>query len=184
LRRCELLLFILFVLITAPALGQSRRPPPGTYEFVLCHPDCRDSTSRVGGGLFVVVDGDIRKALSGVPLDSVDNVGGNVPNACFRVSADSTIGGREYYPSIRHVGLSAVREDGDDDREDSDADFSLQLYHSPDASFEVTLRFVGRGRVTGQGRQYDWNGRGPVEFSVMTAQRTGPPDPRVCFTRS
>jgi len=125
----------------------------------------------------VVVDGDIRKALSGVPLDSVDNVGGNVPNACFRVSADSTIGGREYYPSIRHVGLSAVRED-------SDADFSVQLYHSPDASFEVTLRFVGRGRVTGQGRQQDWNGRGPVKFSVMTAQRTGPPDPGVCFTRS
>ena len=174
----ELLPFVFSWLLTAPALGESRRPPAGTYEFILCHPDCRDSTTRVGAGVFVVVDGDIRKALSGVPLDSVDNVGGrNAPNACFRVSADSVIGGREYYPSIRHVGLSAVTEDGDDA-------FSLQLYHSPDASFEVILRFVGRGRVTGQGNQYDWNGRGPVEFSLMTGQRTGPPDPRVCFTRS
>ena len=96
-RRCDLLLFVLFVLITAPALGQSRRPPPGTYEFVLCHPDCRDSASCVGAGLFVVVDGDIRKALSGVPLDSVDNVGGNVPNACFRVLSALESGPRESY---------------------------------------------------------------------------------------
>jgi hypothetical protein len=75
------------------------------------------------------------------------------------------------------MALSAVAEAGDDD-------FSLQLYASPDAFFEVILRFVGKGRVTGQGRQNDWNGRGPVEFSVMTGQRIGPPDPRVCFTRS
>jgi hypothetical protein len=124
-----------------------------------------------------VVDGDIRKGLSEVPLDSVENVSwGHVPNACFRVSADSVIRGREYYPSIIPVALSAVTEAGDDD-------FSLQLYASPDAFFSVILRFMGRGRVTGQGRQNDWNGRGPVEFSVMTGQRTGPPDPRVCFTR-
>jgi len=178
LRRREVLPFVFSLLLTAPALGQSRRPPPGTYEFVLCNRACRDSTTRVGAGVFVVVDGDIRKALSGVPLDSIENVAwGSVPNACFRVSADSVIGGREYYPSIIPVGLTAATE-ADDDA------FSLRLYASPDASFSVILRFVGRGRVTGQGRQNDWNGRGPVEFSVMTGQRTGPPDPRVCFPRS
>ena len=170
-------LVVLFVLTRAPAFGQSRRPPPGTYEFVLCHPACRDSTSQVGRGVFVVVDGDIRKGLSGVPLDSVENLSHGhlpTPNACFRVSADSMIGGREYYPSIIPVALSAVA--GADD-----GNFSLQLYASPDAFFEMTLRFVGRGQVTGQGRQNDYNGHGPVEFSVMKGQRIGPPDPRVCF---
>jgi len=164
----------LLVLVAGEAPGQARKPPPGTYEFTLCHPTCRDSSSHVGRGVFVVVDGDIRQLLTDIPLDSVEEVGWrSPPNACFRVSADSEIGGREYYPSIIPIALSAVTEAG--------RDFSLRLYASPDAFFSLILRFDDTGRVSGQGRQNDWNGQGRVEFSVMSGHRKGPPDPRVCF---
>jgi len=165
-----------FLVLAPPARSQARRAPSGTYAFILCHPSCGDSTYRVGRGVFVVVEGDIRRLLRGIPLDSVPDVGlwRNPPNACFRVSADSEIGGREYYPSIIPVGLSAVTEAGQD--------FSLELYASPDAFFSVIVHFDSTGRVSGQGRQNDWNGRGPVEFSVMSGHREGPPDPRACFS--
>jgi len=184
LRRREVLPFVFSLLLTAPALGQSRRPPPGTYEFVLCNRACRDSTTRVGAGVFVVVDGDIRKALSGVPLDSIENVAwGSVPNACFRVSADSVIGGREYYPSIIPVGLTAATE-ADDDA------FSLRLYASPDAS-DSALCGQGTGywarkterlertracRILGHDRSTHGSARSPC---VFPSKLSGPPNKRL-----
>ena len=156
-------------------LGQTRTPPSGTYQFILCHPACTDPTHQVGHGVFVVADGDIRELAAG--LDSLPDVSRRTrPNACFRVLANDQIGDREYYPSIIPVGLSSVLQAGEE--------FSIRLYASPDAFFSVILRFDSSGAVTGQGRQNDWNGRGPVEFSVLAGRRTGDPDPQECFKPS
>jgi hypothetical protein len=59
-------------------------------------------------------------------------------------------------------------------------DFSLSLYASPDAFFSVLLRFDSLGNVSGQGRQSDWDGRGPPNFTVMAGHRRGAPDPSNC----
>jgi len=165
----------MLVVLARPVASQ-KKPPTGTYEFMLCHPTCNDSSSIVGRGVFVIVDGQVDRFLRGISLRDVPEVGWRgEPNACFRVSAKSHIEGREYYPSIIPVGLTAVTEAGED--------FSMRLYASPDAFFSLVFQVDSAGNVSGQGRQNDWNRRGPVEFSVMSGHRVGAPDPPVCFKK-
>ena len=162
------------ILSLLPSCATAQEAPPGTYDFVLCHPSCSDSSSRIGSGVFVIVHGDIRRSFTRNILATLGSVtSAREPNACFRVSALRHVGNREYYPGIIPMALSSVAKAG--------RAFSLGLYASPDAFFSVILDFDSTGGVTGQGLQNDWDGRGPPELSVLSARRRGGPEPHACI---
>ena len=163
--------FAVAALSAHAAQPQAAAPPVGTYEFVLCHPTCADSAETVGRGVLVIVDRDILPLLSSQPRDVLGFRG--TPNACFRVSAQSSIKGREYYPSI--IPAAATRVAPVDSGR-----FTVQLYQSPDAFFSVILRFDSSGAVLGQGRQHDFDGRGPPDFTRLAGRRVGPAKPDRC----
>jgi hypothetical protein len=156
-----------------------RRLPEGTYTLKFCYPSCEDSTSVVGTGTLVYVDGDIRHRMTRALADSL---GGDVnflllgrkarPNACFQVSAQRTVAGQEYYVGIIRASLTVVRALPNDS-------VSIGIYASPDAFFDAVVSTDSSGVLDGVGHQSNWDGsKAPV--TRVTGRRTGPPDPREC----
>lgn len=88
------------------------------------------------------------------------------PNACFRVTAQREVGGREYYPGIIAAGFTIVRE--------TVAATTFALYRSPDASFVVEVQRASTDAFLGHGAQQDWDGR-EWRAGEVEGRRVGPP---------
>lgn len=167
-------------MLGAQPAAASRALVPGTYEFTLCYPSCGVEKSHVGRGVLVIVaDSLILPFEPTVQAKLRDDSmwmrrpTDPPPNACFRVTAQRTVGGREYYPGIIAAGLTVVRETA------ATTDFSL--YRSPDASFIVEVQRASTDAFLGQGAQHDWDGRrwsaGEVEGRRIGAPMVARCDP-------
>jgi hypothetical protein len=160
-----------------------RRLPEGTYTLKFCYPSCEDSTSVVGTGTLVLVDGDIRHRMTRALADSLRGdlnfllFGRKAPpNACFHVSAQRTVAGQEYYVGIIRASLTIARALPNDS-------VGIGLYASPDAYFDAIVSIDSSGVLDGVGHQFNWDGsKAPV--TRLTGRRTGPPDPRECVPGS
>jgi hypothetical protein len=92
-------------------------------------------------------------------------------NACFRVTAQRQVAGREYYPGIIPAGLTRVRTTG--------AAVEIALYRSPDGDFSVVVRRATSNEFVGSARQTDWNGQA-WEAGEVQGRRGGMPDASRC----
>ncbi len=164
--------------LQAQRSAPSIRVEPGTYELTLCHPRCDLRGTRVGHGVLVVVadtlvlpvedseQQELREASRWLRLSS-----SAAPNACFRLTAQREVAGREYYPGIIEAGLIAVREQG--------GRVEFLLYRSPDASFVVVVRHATPAQFAGAGLQHDWDGSA-WEAGEVVGRRIGAADARRC----
>jgi hypothetical protein len=170
---------LLIVGCPAAIAAQKAALPEGTYSLTFCYPTCRDSSSVVGTGSFVYVNGDIRNRM---PRRLAKSLGGDLnflllgsdapPNACFRASAQRTVAGQEYYVGIIRASLTRVTTLANDS-------VSIGLYASPDAFFHAVVSVDSQGVLEGIGRQRNWDGS-KAPLSHVTGRRTGEPDPAQC----
>lgn len=167
-------------MLGTPPASASRALVPGTYELTLCFPACGMRKSHVGHGVLVVVADSLILPFEPTVQEKLRDDSmwmrrptDPPPNACFRVTAQRTVGGREYYPGIIPAGLMVVRETG------GRTEFSL--YRSPDASFVVEVQRASTDAFLGQGAQHDWDGRqwraGEVEGRRIGAPMVSRCDP-------
>src|SRR5512145_1303175 len=151
-------LFLILSALAPAAVGTARgqgvpQLPEGTYALRFCFPTCDDSTSVIGEGTFVFVHGDIRKLMTRRDANSLSGelnfllLGDeSPPNACFQVTAQRRVAGREYYVGITRASLTIVTALPHDS-------VSVGLYASPDAFFAAILTADSSGTMNGVGRQ-------------------------------
>jgi hypothetical protein len=128
----------------------------GSYRVSICRSSCADSL-LVRGHLVLIASADTPGARGGSGCFSLERMRGDV----------------DTYAGLQPSGQLRW-ETGPSDP------LRLELYRSPDASYEVELRSAGGGlRGTGQSAGFGHAERAAPTDSVI-AERIGPPDGRLC----
>ncbi len=150
----------------------------GTYRFEVLSPDGEAVVAR---GEFLLADAPLHlsrlpgelapwaRLASGLRPDEE-------PNVCFHfVESPEELEGRPFYGGSTPTGLSTwTQENGM---------VSFLVYRSPDAFqyFRVAPAEGRRdGRLEGQVLQAEHDGRGPLEWVVVSAERIGPASLEAC----